>query len=123
MLVLDTSVIIEIGRNNLSVKTALEGMPDNHLAVTCFTVHEINVSRASRLSALVSELEIVDYGYLDSLESSSVEKELRLKGSLINQVDIFIAGICRGRQLLLVTCDRDFTKVTGLKVHLMEPRA
>ena len=68
------------------------------------------------IRGLSHTMEILSFGQSDAEISSSIEKRLLKQGSPINKVDIFIAGICMAHDATIITLDRDFKKVIGLKV-------
>ncbi len=119
MLVLDSSAVIEVIRGTELGENVLSLVKNTQVAITSFTIHEIMVIKDSKALELLRSFHVFDYGFEDALESAKIENELKLKGSLVNQVDIFIAGICRRNGFKLLTSDKGFLKINGLDVELL----
>ena len=91
----------------------------NPLSISSLSVHEILVSLKEKevpfFQSFFQEVLILDYDGKTAEQSSAIEKKLRKKGQLINSMDILIAGTCLRYGYGLITCDRDFEKVQGLR--------
>ncbi len=119
---LDSSAIIELfcGKDKgMAIDKFLGKSP---LKSSSFSVYEV-LKMLRKHEELVSrgffqEAEIISFGENEALESVEIEKELKKSGTIINRVDIFIAGICRFNNYEIITCDKHFTKIKSLKVHL-----
>lgn len=120
MPVLDSSVLIEITKKSETGALIARELEDKEIFITAFTAHEILISNDKTLGAFIEKFDILDYSYEDSVESAEIERELRAGGKMINRTDIFIAGICRRRNLLLFTMDRDFLKIKNIKARIIQ---
>lgn len=119
---LDTSAILEIlygSKRGLSIKDIIADKP---ICTSPFSIYELNLGLKDRevkaLNTFFKDIAIVDFDKHAAARSAEIEKYLKKKGCPINKVDIFIAGICLTNNLALVTCDHDFEKVKGLKLHV-----
>ncbi len=101
--------------------TIKKAVGDNPVAISSLTVYELWVgirpSETEFFTNFIQEVMVIDFNKLSAVKSAEVEKELKKKGTMINKVDILIAGTCLAYGLELVTCDADFAKVKGLMVH------
>lgn len=121
MHLLDTSAIINLMYGSEKGNAIKKVVGSNPVVISALTVYELWIgmkpSETDFFANLIEEVEIVDFNKLSAIKSADVEKELKKKGTLINKVDILIAGTCLAHGFELVTCDADFAKVKGLAVH------
>ena len=115
-MILDTSVLIELLGNNTSVKENLSTLGEK-ASTTAITKYELLCGpKEERSLALLDTMEVYDYSGVAAERSAKIYKELRKKGALINVLDVLIASIAIARDELLVTMDKDFKRIEGLKV-------
>ncbi len=120
MYVLDTSALIEIINITPKGKRILDLVGNSMAATTSFSIHETLVGLSEKeafvIGNLAHKMEIFPFTFVDAEKSSSIEKALLEKGTPINKVDVFIAGICISKQAELITLDKDFRKIPNLKI-------
>ncbi|MHB1439425.1 MAG: type II toxin-antitoxin system VapC family toxin [Cuniculiplasma sp.] len=128
--VIDTNVLIDLLKGNPSVKKILGEHSSESASITVINRYEFlrgvytSVSRIDRKEIL---LEFLDQFKVYSFTSKTagvcaeIYSKLRENGSLINELDIIILGICAENHESIITSDKDFAKageITGVKVHL-----
>ena len=96
-----------------------EKVGDELLTTTSISIHEILVGAHQKeefmIKNLLQRIETIPFDVQNADESSKIEKKLIKKGNLINSADILIAGICISNDATLVTFDKDFNRIPGLK--------
>lgn len=115
MIVIDTSVLIEILKRTQQGIRAAEALGDEPLSITAITVHELLVGKADTKI----DLAILDYDARAATHSAAIERTLRGKGRMVNKADILIAGVCIANDATLATFDHDFTTIPGLDVKIL----
>ena len=125
MLLLDSTVIIEfLNATTLGMKVQEEYL-DQEVAITAFTMHEVlrgiheNEEKIIAMN-LFEQIHILSFNKKSAKKSVVIENQLQKLGKMINQVDIFIAGICQEHDVAIVTLDKDFLKVPKLRVRMLE---
>ena len=122
MFILDSSVIIDVMKgHNVSM---LEKLSDEEtLATTVFSVHEVLVGLTDSERHIGNDffgnIGILDFSKDAALKSIEIEKNLTKKGRKINKVDVFIASICIENNCTLITSDKRFRDISGLKTILV----
>jgi len=120
MAILDSSAVIDLLAANTRGKKIKERYERDIQATTVFSVHEVLIGetgwRREIGRVLLNQLEIFEYDKDAAEKSIEIEEKLRKKGRLINQTDIFIAGICMAKGMPIITTDADFKEIEGLKV-------
>ncbi|HLD72935.1 MAG TPA: type II toxin-antitoxin system VapC family toxin [Candidatus Nanoarchaeia archaeon] len=122
MYCLDTSAVLELFYETEKGKKISQLVYNSPICITSFTVHELTLGlrndEKEKIDLFFKETLIISFDKSSAQKSALIERELYRKGSPINKVDVFIAGICSAIGLSVVTCDKDFAKVNGLTVHL-----
>ncbi len=123
MIILDTSAVIEILKGTETGKTINQIIEKTESSITAFSIHELLVgaraNEMSRLYGFMASLEIWAFGPSSAFESSRIKKELSRKGKSIDDIDIFIAGICISNNAKLITLDKGFLGIEGLEVEIL----
>lgn len=123
MVCLDTNAVIELIRGNLKVLELLEQQPDNTLSITAVTRYELlkhsNLDKKKAAANVIKNFLILPFDEEASNRAAAIYEKLRLKGSLINENDILIAGTTLSANETLITTDKDFEKVEGLKTMII----
>ena len=130
ILSLDTNVMIDIvnGRRpdvRAKYDDALDRGDQN---VTCaLAAHELLYGASisarpevhlGRANALLSDLEVVDFTFEDSLKAIPVRQALRQRGQSIGGWDLLIAGQALNRGWTVVSANlREYARVEGLEVQ------
>lgn len=123
MYLLDSSAIIELLGNSPKGKKIEELVGEMPLAAT--TISFVEVISGVKGKAIVAALEFFDSVLLFDFdkgaahESIWIEKELRRTGQLIGRSDLYIAGICKSNNVMLVTCDNDFKKIKSITCYVI----
>ena len=124
MYLLDSSAVIEILHNTESGKEIVSMIEKNAVCITSINVYEIlrgeNEKDGGKISQFFSSVEILNFDENAARFSVDLEKKLILSGKTINKIDILIAGICKSRNKILVSLDKDFKKIEGLKVAMFK---
>lgn len=115
MHVLDSSALIDVLRLNDRGKKILSKIGSDKAITTVFSVHELLLYQPF-IAPLFDSVEVLDYDKDAAKESSSLELLLSKKGLRLQIIDNFIAGVCISRGATLVTTDKDFLRVPGLKL-------
>ena len=118
MLLLDSSAILEIINDTEKSKGIIPKLK-GELFTTPFSIYEIFLGIKQKefilLEKLLNNIGIMNFDIGSSLVSVQVMNDLKRKGERINLVDIFIASIAISNDLILVSLDNDFKKITNLK--------
>jgi len=116
MVCLDTSILIDyLKGDDKIVKLVISLAKEEKLATTVITEYELlkhhDKIKKEAAQELLSNLKIYSLDREAITESLRVYHSLRDKGKLINENDIFIAGIVLSENELLITRDSDFSKI------------
>ena len=118
MIILDTSAIIEILKDTEKGKKITTFIQDQETGITSFSVHELMIGSKEkelpRLEMLFASIKIFNFDLMAALESFQLEKNLIKKGKMIEESDIFIAGICLAAKAKLITLDKGFEEIKEL---------
>lgn len=116
MVVFDTSLIVDALKKRKYALRLIESYSEKEqIAITIVTKYEVLRGAPERYfnftSNLLSRFIILDFGN-DAIDATvKLYKQLREKGTLINELDIIIAGIAAVNNQTLITKDKDFLKL------------
>ncbi len=120
MYCLDTSAVLEMSygtERGAKITAVVKGHP---LYISSFVIHELLVGlkekEQKQLSSFFKDVTTLPYDKNAAQKSAEIQKRLKALGSIINNVDIFIAGVCIVHGMTLLTCDADFQKIKDLDV-------
>ncbi len=121
MAILDTNVVIEILRGNPKLTKFIDELQQHdQFAVTTITQYELlkhlDAERRKDAREFISNVDVYSFDTEGAEAASSTYLKLKASGKLVNENDILIAGIAKAKDELLVTTDRDFEKIEGLKL-------
>lgn len=121
MIVLDASAIIELlagTEKGEQVRTILQ---NEAAAASAVTINEVLISARDRqrLHDFFKSLHVLPFDDEAAYASIKIEESLRKKGRMIGKLDIFVAATCIVHMLPVLTADKDFQQVDGLKVVLV----
>lgn len=120
MIVLDTSAIIEILDGTAKGMKIKEMIREKEVCTTAFSIYELLVpaigEEKASLELFLANFKVFSYDYASARKSSELQKEMSKKGMELSRVDMFIASICLTRNISLLTLDKDFKRISGLKV-------
>ena len=122
MLLLDTSAIIEVlngTKIGLSIKKEMES---DKVITTVLNKYEIMVGikphEKEKTESFFEQMDVVPLTIKEMSLCIAINKKLTTAGKMINETDIFIAGICQELDAAIITLDRDFLRVPQLKVRV-----
>ena len=121
--ILDTSVIIEIAKNNEKVINKLKEFEGWKFYITTITNFELKVGILSeKEKAIIEALPKLPFDEKASDIAAELFKALKSEGKIPKLKDLFIASIGLAYNIPVITCDKDFLvfKDKGLKVILIE---
>mgnify|MGYP001583595755 CR=1 FL=1 len=120
MYCLDTSAVLEMiygTDKGMKITSCVKGHP---IFISSFVVHELLVGlkekEREQISSFFQDVTILGYDGSAAQKSAEIHKLLKLSGTLINNVDIFIASTCFVHGMTLLSCDADFKKIKGFDV-------
>ncbi|MBI4450351.1 PIN domain-containing protein [Candidatus Woesearchaeota archaeon] len=124
MYVLDSSALIELGEHRPGAQKLLDFLADQPLITTTISAHEVLAGVVSEQHRFVWEsllhgMTILDHNVSAAVAGARIERELTRSGAKINRADTMIAGICASRGAEIVAFDKDFSKIRGLRAHVL----
>ena len=124
MVVFDSSVIIEALRKKKTIVDLIESYSKKEqIAITVASKYEILRGTAEKNVNLVSEFlsQFVIYNFEVSAITEVVKayKKLKMKGKMVNELDIIIVGIVAANNETLITRDRDFLHFESTKIIVL----
>lgn len=123
MIILDTSIVIELVKGTVKGKEIQERLWQETVAITTITIHEILLGARKKEKEIIEKLfravHILSYDQHAAHYSAGIEQLLYERGKPIGRMDIFIAAICLANEVSLLTMDEDFKRVEGLKVTVI----
>jgi|SRR3989338_255088 len=124
MLVLDTSSVLEVLKGSVKGRRISDMVKDDAFFITSLTAYEIlfgmKEGEENKMSEFIEGVEILVFDSESSKKSGAIARHLKKSGNMINVVDILIAGICVEKGAEIITFDRDFGKIHGLKARIVE---
>jgi len=121
--IIDTSVVIEIAKDNRSIIEQLEKFRGWKFYITTITNFELKVGVLSEKErAIIDALPKLSFDERASNIASELFKDLKAEGKTPKLKDLFIASIALANNMPLITCDRDFLifKEKGLTIHYLD---
>ena len=123
MTILDTSAIIEILKGTKKGKQIKEIIKENNISTTSINIHEsliiLRENEREKFSEICENIKIYPFEKKSAKQSARIERTLKDTGEMIQRVDTFIAGICLSQNQNLITLDKDFKRIPGLKVTVV----
>src|SRR3989344_4970328 len=124
MYVLDSSALIEVIEEYPLKDKVLGIVGDAPLVTTSISLHELFAGAHTErekfiLEHLLGGAQIVPHDAAAAKMGAQITRELSDAGKMINRMDTLIAGICKVHNAELITLDRDFAKIKGLKLQLI----
>jgi len=121
--IVDTSVVIEIAKDNRSVIEQLERFRGWKFYITTINNFELKVGVLSeRERVIIDALPKLAFDERASNIAAELFKDLKAKGKTPKLKDLFVASIALANNMPLITCDRDFLifREKGLNVYCLE---
>ena len=122
MMVLDTSAVIELLKGTEKGKEIQIMLAHSTALVTSITVNEALVGEKDNREQVINflkEINILPFDGDAAWRSVELEEKLYTKGKPLSKLDLYIASICLVNNLLLVSTDKGFQSVEGLKLLLV----
>ncbi|MEK6960049.1 MAG: type II toxin-antitoxin system VapC family toxin [Nanoarchaeota archaeon] len=124
MYVLDSSVLIEIINAGEKAEKIHKIVGDDPLVTTSITLYEVLAGATNQKTCFIYEglfqgMSVLHFDAVAAKYSSRIERGQYGTGKPVSKADLFIAGICAALNATLVTMDKDFTTIDGLKVRLV----
>lgn len=124
MVVFDTSLLIDSIRKKKSALDLIASYAGKErIATTAINKYEVLRGVTEKDANLVSELfdQFVIYDLDDSAlrEAVIIYKELAIRGKMVSELDVLIAGISAANHETLVTRDRDFLNMHSSKIIVL----
>ncbi len=107
-------------RNNRKAVELMESYKDKEQAsITVVTRYELTRGRRlseEKLNDFMGSVNIIYFGDKEVDASVEIYRNLRIKGKLINELDIMIAGIASANNETLLSADGDFRAIGGDRI-------
>ena len=127
MAALDTDILVALLKGNPNAVKKIESLQeDGHqISTTMITAYELAKgaylsSRADenlvKIDETISSMRILDLSFGAADQAAKIYKEVRDKGKMIGEFDILIAAIVKFNDEALVTRDRHFESIHGIKL-------
>jgi len=127
MVILDTSVMVDVSRKKKYALDLIASYQEKErVSTTIITQYEMlrgaPESYINYIADLLNRFVILDFG-TDALdETVKIYKKLKERGTLINELDIMIAGITATSKQTLITKDKDFLNLESDKIIVLQKR-
>jgi tRNA(fMet)-specific endonuclease VapC len=127
MVILDTSVMVDVSRKKKYALDLIASYQEKErVSTTIITQYEMlrgaPESYINYIADLLNRFVILDFG-TDALdEMVKIYKTLKERGTLINELDIMIAGIAATSNQTLITKDKDFLNLESDKIIVLQKR-
>jgi len=125
MVILDTSVMVDVSRKKKYALDLIASYQERErISTTIITQYEMLRGAPepyiNYITNLLNRFVILDFG-TDALdETVKIYKKLRGKSTLINELDIMIAGIALASNETLITKDIDFLNLESAKIIVLQ---
>lgn len=129
MIILDTSVLINILKDPHKAKKIIENLPDDDIGMSIVTLAELelgfsylptdgNQKQKKIFLSLIKdqEIRIIPFEEKIAYEYASVQAKLLKKGIPLSRFDAVVAATSLITGSTLITSDEDFKRVEGLKL-------
>ncbi len=120
---LDSSAVIEYFKGSEKGREAAEIIENNECGMSIISIAELsdNFSRENRsmkesYDFILSKIVILDLSKKAALDSGSFKKERRKKIKDFGLVDAILYLTAKEKQLIFVTCDKDFIELENVKL-------
>ncbi len=125
MVIFDTSLIVDAARRRKPALDLIESYSGRErIATTVVSKYELLRGATKEDKSFVSELlaKFVIYEFTDAMVGEVVAeyKKLSVKGKLVNELDLIIAGIATANNEILLTKDKDFLNFESDKITVLE---
>lgn len=122
MIVLDTSVIIEILKETGKGSAIVDAVFEEEVSTTSLSFYEVMLGakqdELADIQKFFNELPMLYFDKTSAAECAFLEKVLTRQGKTVSKIDLLISAVCRANNSDLITLDKDFLKIPGLKLRL-----
>ncbi len=118
-MILDTNILIDVLDGNGAIRKSLEQLKEKATTTVINKYELLKAPADSRARDLLGTMDLYSFDEPAPARSAQIFKELKKKGHMINELDILIAAIAIAHDELLVTRDKDFKEVDGLKLLII----
>jgi tRNA(fMet)-specific endonuclease VapC len=124
MVILDTSIMIDLSRKQkYAIDLVASYQEKEQIATTIITQYEMLRGTPEPflpyITNLLNRFIILDFGNDALVEAVKIYRTLKEKGTLINELDIIIAGIAAASDETLITKDTDFLTLKNNKITVL----
>jgi tRNA(fMet)-specific endonuclease VapC len=125
MVIMDTSVMIDVSRKKkYAIELIASYQEKEQIATTIITQYEMLRGTpepyVNYITELLNRFVILEFGTDALSETVKIYKKLKEKGTLINELDIIIAGIAATNNQTLITKDNDFQNLENNKIIILQ---
>jgi len=121
--ILDSSAIIKAFKHTELAEKIAKITGDAPLITTSICKQELLSVKGEKdqfvIRNVLDNMLILEHTSEAAEHGAEIYHELRKKGTLINNFDILIAGICKANNAHLITFDKDFAKIKDLQVTVL----
>lgn len=125
---LDTCVISDFARGDVSTQQRFKHQAPLDLALSSVTVMEIqyglklNPAKAKKIQPIIeqllSSLNVIRFGEQEAITAASIRAELKSLGMPIGAYDVLIGATAKANDLVMVTANtREFERIEGLDLE------
>ncbi len=122
MFILDSSALIEVWEGGPRKEKVLQIAGNEFSVTTSICMHEVlygarSEKRRFLLENLFANIAVLQHDYRSAKIGARMEQELGHLGLKLARIDIMIAAICIVNDATLVTLDKGFERIEGLKLE------
>ncbi len=128
MICLDTSVLIDLLKNNKEAVEKIKGLGSNEIIATRINIFEILLGVFCRgapqkfsedVRSLTSSIKILELDEVSCIQSARIKSGLVQKGREIETTDCLIAGImlANGCNTIITKNKEHFSRIEGIKIE------
>ena len=126
--VLDTSVVVDVLRGKTSLATIYERYSEVYLTTIGIgelyygAYHSLNVDfHLDQCERIQTEFPLLSIDGVVSRRYGAIKQQLRQKGQMIPENDLWFAAITLTSDATIVTKDKYFERINGLSIQLVNP--
>lgn len=124
MILLDTNTVIHYLKGRDTVVARFQNASPRELSIPAVVAYEIeygsrkvaSLRRRSIVSEFLANLEQVPFDRDAARASAQIRVDLEARGAVIGPLDLLIAGTAVSRNAVLVTSNKEFSRVRGLNL-------
>ena len=127
--ILDTNILIELEKGNKKVVSYIENVRKSNtdeFYITFFTFCEFykgiikkNEKNKGKILNRLEKYRLLQTSKEAGISACHIMLETQKKGKSLSQIDVMIAGIAKANRLPLITMDKAFKDIPGLKGYFL----